>query len=198
MNGQLSQATRRFIALLLVFSIVAVIFVVAVFPVWRIYAQDRAAIPEYRDQIERFSQIAGKREALEAAAGRLESARAQTTSLLPEQTATLAAASLQERVKSAVTRSGGRLISSQVLPVSNDDRFSRIGVGIRVSTPIDSLREILYALESEEPHMVIDNLMIIARQKRGKDRERSVQSDLDVRFNLYGLMVAEPEAGTEQ
>lgn len=198
MNGQFSQTTRRSIALLLLLSVVVLIFVVAVFPVWRIYAQDRDAIPEYLAKIERFNEIAGKREALEAAVTRLEAARVQSTSLLPERTATLAAAALQERVKSAVNRAGGKLISTQVLAVSDDDQVFQIGVGIRVSTSIDALREILYSLESEEPHVVIDNLMILARQKRGRDRKQYVQSDLDVRFNLYGLMVAEPEPGAEQ
>ena len=198
MNGQLSQTARRLIAVFLLLSLVTLIFVVAVVPVWRIYAADRETIPEYQAQIERFSRIAAKREALEAAVARLETARQQTISLLPERTETLAAAALQQRVKAAVSRSGGRLISSQVLPVSSEEAFSRIGIGIRASASIDSLREILHALESAEPHVVIDNLAVLARRVRSNKRKRNVESNLDVRFNLYGLMVADQESGAQE
>ncbi len=104
---------------------------------------------------------------------------------------TLIAAALQERLKSAVLQTGGRLNSTQVLARDENGKTQRVAVRGQMQLNIAALQHVLYALESGAPYLFIDNLdvrpMVNARgpQTAGSD------ALLDVHFDVYGYMRGE-------
>ena len=100
----------------------------------------------------------------------------------------MAAAALQERVKSVVTRSGGKLSSTQVLPADSEQGFKRIVVNVRMAVSIDALQRVLYELENDLPYLLTDNVIVLSRGARKRRQPTTPVNALDVRFNLVGFM----------
>ncbi len=116
--------------------------------------------------------------------------------MIDAKSATLASASLQERVKNVVGESGGTLVSTQVLPGKASGGFQRVSVNTRMTGSVADIQSTLYGLESKPPALVIDDLLIVTRRLpsrlRGKDLAET--QDLDVRFQVTGFYDA--RAGT--
>ena len=128
------------------------------------------------DRLERFTALAAARPALQQ---RLESASQDQSSArfyLADKAPNLAATELQQQVRELVERNGGRLASTQVLPVSNEAGFTRVAIRVQLLvTDMEVLQKTLHALESSRPLLFIDDLQMRARTVRQRvavDRSR--------------------------
>lgn len=195
MIERLPRIQRRILALvLLVLVVVAIVQGVAV-PVWATYASRRDAIVQMEDSIARYASLSAQVETLRSAVGELKQANDIDRYLLSQNSEPLAAAELQERVKAAVTRSGGTLSSTQVLPADGEQGFKRIVVSVRMAVSIDALQGVLYDLENDLPYLLTDDVVILSRGARKRRRQAQPVDSLDVRFNLVGFMADRGEPG---
>lgn len=101
--------------------------------------------------------------------------------LLPAGSESGATAAIQVRVQSIIGSAGGWLTSVQALPTAPDGDYQRVGLRVQFAADIDSLRDILYALEFGRPVMVVDNLFVHARTSRAI----GVVYPLDVRVDVF-------------
>ncbi|PKM12842.1 MAG: general secretion pathway protein GspM [Gammaproteobacteria bacterium HGW-Gammaproteobacteria-3] len=105
-------------------------------------------------------------------------------------TAALASADLQQVIKAAVTSADGTLTSTQVMPGKNEGEFTLIAVKVRMSGDIETLRSVLYRIETAVPLLVIDELDI--RPERGvrnrKTRQLEPSNKLNVSFQVSSFM----------
>ncbi len=83
-------------------------------------------------------------------------------------TMTIAAATLEQRVKETVERSGGALTSSQVEPDGPDakDGFVRLTASIEVDQ--SAIQAILYEIEAGTPYLFVDKLSIQSPEDFGE------------------------------
>lgn len=163
-------------------------------PVWLQYQRNVEALKEQRYQLDRYRKVgrslAERKSALEQVTAADEIGRY----VLSEQSPALAAAALQETVKSLVVESGGKLTSVRVLPTKPEGAFERISVNVRATLENEALQKVLYALESAVPYLTVDNLVVTSRQhriiRRSRRRLRGVPepTSLEVTFDLAGLM----------
>ncbi len=188
MIRRLSPMQSRILAVLLVLLVLAVVVRVLVVPVWTTYSDNRDAIEQVEDSITRFSRLSTQLDTLQSAVTSLVETDELARYVLAQESEPLAAAALQERVKSAVTNSGGKLTSTQVLPTEVDQGFKRIIVNVRMAVSMDALQRALYALENDLPYLLADNIVILSRSNRKRRRPKDVVDQLDVRLNLYGYM----------
>lgn len=188
----LDPIQRKAVAVAILLALVAAVLLGAALPTWRTYQQNDAAIADIQDRIERFERIAASRNALEAQLKKLTSAQDLRRYLIRENTPALAAAVLQERVKTAVDRSGGKLISTQILTGEEDGPFYRVTVNVRLTVGNEALQGVIHELESQEPFLAIDNVTILVRRKPRRRRSKTPVSEgfdsLDVRFNVAAYM----------
>lgn len=109
-------------------------------------------------------------------------------------TGALASADVQEFIKKAIFDAGGQLTSTQALPVSNKDGFSRIMVKVRMTGNIEVLRAVLYKMETSVPLIIVDQIDI--RPMRGirnrKTRQIEPSNDLNVNFQAVSFMRIPP------
>lgn len=189
---RLSTWQSRALALALLLVVLGIGFRLLVVPVWATFRDNQAAIDDHRFHIARYQDIVSRGPALKAELGELEQSRDIGRYTLEHKSATLAAAAMQEQLKEVVERSGGRLSSTQVLPAETGKGFTHVALRVRMAVDVPALQQVLHALESNVPVMLVEDLVVTSRTSRRR-RRRASQSMLDVRFKLTGLMPVEPE-----
>ncbi|GMQ95911.1 MAG: hypothetical protein BMS9Abin14_383 [Gammaproteobacteria bacterium] len=188
MIARLPRVQRRILAVLLLLAGAAVVVRVLVVPMWSTYIGNRDAIAQIEDSIARYSRLSAQVEALRSAVDELEQSDDLARFVLAQESEPLAAAALQERVKSVVTSSAGTLTSTQVLPTKPEQGFKRIIVNVRMAVSMDALQRVFYELENDLPYLLVDDIVILSRGARKRRQSTQAVDLLDVRFNLYGYM----------
>ncbi len=188
MIARLAPVQRRVLALILLLAVIVVVARVLIVPMWNIYSDNRDAIVQMEDSIARYARISAQVGSLRQAMEDLAEADELTRYVLAQESESIAAAALQERVKSIVTTSGGALTSTQVLPAVAEKGFKRVIVNVRMAVSIDALQRVLYELENGLPYLLASDMIILSRNVRKRGRTGQSVDLLDVRFNLSGYM----------
>lgn len=188
--ARLTKGQSRLIAIALLVFVIGGLYRGVAVPAWRTYTQNNEEIELHRDRIQRFTRIAANQATLEKQVRDLEQRQDLKRYMLNQESTTLAAAALQERVKAIVEESGGKLASTRVLPAEEQGTFSKVAVSVRMTVSTEALQKVLYELESALPYLFIDDLAILARRSRRARRNEVVAQNLDVRFALAGFMRA--------
>jgi general secretion pathway protein M len=149
-------------------------------------------IASMQRRLQKYKQIIASRPVLEAELNRLQREQAVNAYYLEQQSAPLAATELRKWVKTVVESSGGTLMSTQSLPLLENEPFPRIGISVRMSGDTEILQKVLYDLESRRPLLFVDNLQVRSRQiRRRSSRDRRTiieETRLTISFELYGYM----------
>jgi len=184
----------RIAALLLLAAVVLAISIFVVRPLWARYSENSEAVASLQENISRFERIATQFTALKKELVRQNQALDLREYTLQGVSATLAAASLQERVKSFTEAAGGSLVSTQVLESEPVGEFQRVSVKVRMSGSTAGLQKSLHALESGKPILVIDDLLVTSRQttSRRRGQEHPQLKQLDVQYRVSGFYENEP------
>ncbi len=106
-------------------------------------------------------------------------------------TSALASAQMQEFIKQTIVQAGGQLSSTQVLPAAEEkDKFNRITVSVRMTGNIETLRAVLYKLETSTPLIVIDQLDIRPMRSIRNQITRQIEpsNGLNINFQAIGFM----------
>lgn len=188
MIAQLPRVQRRILAVLLLLLAVGATVRLMVLPIWTTFADNRDAIAQTEDNIARYSRLSTRVEALRSIVDELEQADNLDRYVFSQESEPLAAAALQDRIKSVVTNSGGTLTSTQVLPTVAEQGFKRVIVNVRMAVSVDALQRVLYGLENNLPYLLTDDVVILSRGAGKRRRKATAVDALDVRFNLYGFM----------
>lgn len=181
------------------FTALALLFLVLGAGYWLI---DRIWIDKYlfyknniaaqQDQLQRYNNILALRGDLEARLQQIKQDDSIDAFYLQQTASMLAATDLQQRVKSAVESSGGKLVSTQVLPVVDEEGFSKVSIRVQLTGDTPSLQKALYELETARPLLFIDGLQIRRqpiRQRNPNDRKRSkIKIQLTIQFELSGYI----------
>ncbi len=189
MNLQADKLRNRAAAVSLLILLIAVVGVLLIRPLWERYASNRDLIADLEDKVVRFESVATREAELERQFSTLERTSNLGELTLQADSATLAAADLQERVKAAVQAAGGSLTSTQVLEPEKVSSFERVSVNVRMTGSTPAVQKSLYSLETGSPVLVIDDLLVVTRRTTVRlGAKRTEQQDwLDVRFKVSGF-----------
>ncbi len=190
MNLQTDKLRDRVAAVSLLLLLIALVGVLLIGPLWERYASNRDLIADLEDKVVRFESVATRQAELERQFSTLERTSNLGELTLQADSATLAAADLQERVKAAVQAAGGSLTSTQVLEPEKVSSFERVSVNVRMTGSTPAVQKSLYALETGSPVLMIDDLLVVTRRttvRLGARRSEQQQDWLDVRFQVSGF-----------
>lgn len=179
-----SKALAAGLAVLTVF----LVFHLTVGPLLGRYQENQAAIEQLKEHINRYQVVAATRESVQLEVESMDRTWATEGLTLPQDSPTLAAAALQERVKDVVSRNGGKLISTQILPADEQPPFVKVSVSVRVSAKGEAVQPILHGLEASLPYLIVDEVVVSSRIRRAPRRKVTLKSPLDIRFQLSGFM----------
>lgn len=149
-------------------------------------------ISQLQDRLQRYENMLSMREELEARLLQIKQDNSIDVYYLQQASSVLAAADLQQQVKSAVENNGGNLVSTQILPVSGEGIFSKVAIRVQMTGDTDVLQKTLYYLESARPLLFIDDLQVRGqpiRQRNPNDRnEITLRIQLTTQFELSGYI----------
>jgi general secretion pathway protein M len=165
-------------------------------PLLTAYQEGESSIEQAKTLLQRYRALAEQRPQLAKRLAEQQERAAAAAGYLEGPSDALAAAQLQDRVKSVVETAGGELRSTQILPaqpLEGDLGFRRTAVRVQIIVTIEGLAAALYELETGQPYLLIDDVTV--RQERVRRRRRSEPKSepmLDVNLELFGYLRTEP------
>ena len=160
--------TQRSLALLLLVALIGSGYLLTT-QVWLAqYRHYESNTERLLSRLHNLQRLTAARPQLEGAIQNVRNDATSAAYFLPPATPALAAAALQQRVKSLIEESGGTLLSTQTLPVSEEGGAVRVAVSVTLQGNVEMLQKTLHGLESQKPLLFIDNLEINARQYRAR------------------------------
>ena len=150
------------------------------------------AIASLTDRLDTYRRVAAQapeyRRALDAM--RAKDAR---RFFLKNMAANLAGAELQELVRAAIEGNGGRITTSQNQAAKDDGRYRQIGLNVQFFASTPNLQKILYALETQQPYLVVENLSLRPLNAfRGFRPAPGQEPEVNVQLDVVGFDFAEP------
>ena len=100
--------------------------------------------------------------------------------------AALAASEIQETAKSLIEANGGKLVSMQVVPFKDDGGYRRVTVNIQFISNMSTLRKILYAVETVQPYLLLDNVSIRSQANTLSKGAPMTEPELIAQFDVSG------------
>lgn len=107
-----------------------------------------------------------------------------------QETAAVAIAEMQKKIKQAVQDAGGQMTSTQALPQQEFEGLTKIVVKVRLSGSMEAIRNILYAIETAKPYMVVAKIDINQVRGRRNRKTRKIEpvDKLNVNMDVVGFM----------
>jgi len=184
------ELQQRWIAVGLLIAVVLVIILVIIVPVVSKEMELHEAKNNLVFRLQQYERILAKKEAVIASMANIKQEHEKQGYFNSQETDALASAEMQEFIKKAIVDAGGQLSSTQALPVSNKDKFSRITIRVRMTGNSEVLRAVLYKIETSTPLIIIDQIDI--RPMRGKrnrtTRQIESSNELNVNFQAVSFM----------
>ena len=161
---------------------------------------------QLQDRLLRYSNLAATRPQLEAEIKKIRQDNSVDNYYIVQESPTLAATDLQQQVKSIIETNGGRLASTQILPVVEEGPLTKVAIRVQITvTEMEAMQKTLHALESARPVLFVDNVQVRARtvrkrvprtRNRSNPRNRNnnqrqpvtTETQLTMQFELAGYM----------
>ncbi|MGH6942671.1 MAG: type II secretion system protein GspM [Geminicoccaceae bacterium] len=164
-------------------------------PVLAAYEDAEQRIEQARALLARYVALAEQRPALAERLAEQQERAASAPGYLQGPSDALAAAQLQDRVKSVVEAAGGKLRSTQILPAKPadaDPAIRRTALRVQFVVTIEGLTKTLYALETGQPYLLTDELTVHEQRVRRRRNAPDLQPTLDVSLEVFGYLRQEP------
>ncbi len=190
-----NQQIQRWMALALLGTLILLFIFVVIVPIVNKDLELRDAKNNLVFRLQQYERILAKKDAVIASMNSIKEQH-QTQGLLNSQgTGALASAEVQEFIKKAIVEAGGQLSSTQALPVTTKNEFSRITVSVRMTGNSEVLRTVLYKIETATPLIIINQIDI--RPMRGirsrTTRQIEPSNELNVNFQAVSFMRKQPK-----
>lgn len=193
---QPGSVLSRTLAVVLLGIAVLAVYQLIFAPLAIAYRDGERSIEQSKELLQRYEALAEQRSLLADRLAERQERAASAAGYLTGPSDALAAAQLQDRVKSVVEAAGGELRSTQILPATpleGDLGFRRTTLRVHFVVTIEGLETTLYDLETGQPYLIIDDVTIRqerVRRRRRNDPEREPM--LDVSLELFGYLREEP------
>ena len=181
----------RSLALALLLAALLGAYQLVLLPVLAAWRQTESEIEQAQTLLARYRALAEQRAQLAERVRAQEEAAETVAGYLTGPSDALAAAALQDRVKSVIERAEGELRSTQILPaqaVETGVSARRTAVRIQFGVSVEGLQEVLYELETGEPYLFVDDLSIRERRVRRRRNAPETEAVLDVSVEISGYV----------
>lgn len=178
MNKSLHATTS--ITLLLI--MLGLVYLVIIYPALQERNENKQRLDNLSHQVQEFTRANASIDSLKQQIRQLETMDIDAGGFLQASSNTLAAAEMQNLLKVILEQNNANLVSAQVMNENKEELYPRITVRAFVKTDIEGLRSMLYALSTNSPLLIIDNINIQKRQGSQTD------DLLDIRFEISGYI----------
>lgn len=187
MIERLDNKQRRQLAIVILAGAVITALLVTAGPVWVANASRQARLDDANDRLKRYQQISARdQELLPQYEALLRKQRASGNHLRSE-TSAVAGAELQRLVKAITGANNAQIVSTQILPVSQEQGFLRVALKVRLRGDLPAILKSLHEIETDDIYMFVDNVALrdnVAGRPNGKGRVHP----MDAEFELIAYM----------
>lgn len=177
----------RLVAGGLLFVAIALVFSVTILPIWRTNAVHQATLDDLYHKLESYSRISERDAALLPRYRAERSAQLSAGNYLKSGTPAVAGAELQRRVKEIADSNNVQVISTRILPSSDEDGFIRVSLNIRMRGALPSMLQSIYELETDDVFMFVQRLTL--QENTLNRRARASEAlPMDAEFELAAYM----------
>ena len=190
MIEKLDKKQRKQLAIGILAAAVIAVLTTTAGPVWVANASRQAALDEAHERLQRYEQISARdRELLPQYEALLQKQRSAGNHLRSE-TSAVAGAELQRLVKTITATNQAQILSTQLLPVSEEQGFLRVALKVRLRGELPAILQSLYDIETDDVYMFVDNIALRDNMS-GRSQYRGQLRPMDAEFELIAYM---PEA----
>lgn len=179
----------QFLALSLLSIAIFLIFLVLIMPgfdLWQTLAEEARTRQNqadgYRRLIERQSEITQN-------IARRRRELAQTSDYIVETDPAIAAALAQRDLRALAETSGVNVLTTLALPPTSAEGFTAVKFQMGITGPLRPLRDFIYAIEAEQPRLIVD--LLVLRPEAASPAEAENPS-YEMTLELHGYMLQEP------
>lgn len=184
----------RLLALALLLGVFVLVYLAVVTPLMEIGGGYADSIHDLEFRLQRFRKVGAEKDHWLGLLEQIKQQGKDKEQFISRDTAALASADLQTLIKKTVTNAGGELISTQVIPERKQDQFTRIAVKVRMTGSTVVLREVLYAFETGNPILFIENLNLrpirLGAIRQPGVKVPKIPDRLSIDFDVVGYMRA--------
>ena len=186
----LKPRQSRVLAILLLFVALVVGFAIPLAPFVLMHQHYNAAIDATQGKLELYRRVAAQAPELQKALEALK-AKDGRRFFLKNTAPNLAGAELQDLLRAAIENNGGRITTIQ--STSRDDgRFRQIGVNVQLFVNTPNLQKILYAIETQQPYLMVENMTIRPLNAfRGFKPAPGIEPEVSLQLDVVGFAYAE-------
>jgi general secretion pathway protein M len=188
MIEKLTNKQQKQLAIGILASTVIAALTVTAGPVWMANASRQAALDDAHERLQRYQQISTRDQELLPQYEALLRKQRSAGNHLRSETSAVAGAELQRLVKTITGRNKAQILSTQLLPVSEEQGFLRVALKVRLRGSLPAILQSLYEIETGDVYMFIDN---VALRDNMIGRTRAQIRAMDAEFELVAYM---PEA----
>jgi general secretion pathway protein M len=190
MLAQLDNQQQRWLALGLLAAVILFITLVLIVPLISAGFEYNETKQDLAFRLKRFKAVIASKDKVFANAEKIKRQFAKQQYFSDRETVALASADLQKFIKTTISRAGGQLTSTQVLPSKTEDDITRITVKVRMNGSIEDLRSILYDIEMSKPLMIVEELDVrpVRGRRNRKTRKIEPSNKMNVNFQVASFM----------
>ncbi len=191
---RISTVQQRWLAVGLLVTVVLIISIIIINPLVSKGMELHEAKKSLVLRLQQYERILAKKDAFVASMAKINQQHNLQGYFNSQKTDALASAEMQEFIKKTIVDAGGQLSSTQALPVSIEDKFSRITVRVRMRGNTEVLRSVLYRIETFTPFIIINQLDIRPMRGRRNRTTRQIEpsNELNVNFQAVSFMRKQP------
>lgn len=183
----------RALALALLFVALFLGLALLLAPFLLLHRHYNAAIDSAQERLDRYRSISAQAPGLQKTLDALREKQGRRF-FLKNTAANLAGAELQDLVRAAVENNGGRITTVQITAPREDGRFRQIGLNLQLFATTANLQKILYAIETQQPYLVVDNLTLRPLNAfRGFRPAPGAEPEMNVLLDITGFALSDGE-----
>ncbi len=183
----LSARQRQLLAVGILGLILFLVITLTILPLWAVNRHYMNTIDELDSRLQILQRTASSSNDLRTRHEQLKRSLAGNRHYLQGSSEALAAANLQSTVKRQASAKQMEVLSTQILPSSEEAGFTRVALKVRMRGTLEDTVQLIHSLETGQPYLFLDNVTI-----RSLSRRRTVNvaaQMLNVDFELIGYML---------
>ena len=187
MIRQLTKDQERKLAVGILGIVVVVLLAIVIVPVWSANAKYVLQIEYLQTRLQSLQSRAAADTALRPRYEQLLRSHAASGHHLKSDTEAVAAAELQGIVKTLSTRNSTQILTTQILPTTEEHGFVRVALKVRVRGPLEGIMQSIYDVEANQTFLFLDKLSLRGSARR-RIRGSTEINQFDVDFDLIAYM----------
>jgi len=183
MIAQLTNDQEKRLAIGILGAVVVLLLVLIIVPVWSANADSAAQIDQLQMRLQTLRSRAAADAALRPRYEQLVRAHAAAGHHLKSDTEAVAAAELQRIVKTIASSNATQILTTQILPTTEERGYIRVALKVRVRGPLEGVVQSIYDIEANQTFLFVDKLSLrdgARRRIRGTAEINQFDADLDL------------------